>query len=79
MKGAYKQEGGRIFTWSDSDRAGVNGFKLKVERFRLDVRKEYFSQRVMKHRHRLPKEVADAPSLEAIKASLDGLLGSVIW
>ena len=31
------------------------------------------------HWNRLPKEVVDAPSLEAFKASLDVALGSLVW
>jgi len=29
--------------------------------------------------HRLPREVGDAPSLETLKARLDGALSSLIW
>jgi len=29
VKGAYKQEGEQLFTWSNSDRTRGNGFKLK--------------------------------------------------
>ena len=35
--------------------------------------------RVMTHWNRLPKEVVDAPSLEAFKARLDVALGSLVW
>jgi len=38
MKGAYKQKGNQLFTWSDSDRTRWNGFKLKKGKFRLDVK-----------------------------------------
>ena len=31
------------------------------------------------HCNRLPKEVVDAPSLEAFKARLDVALGSLVW
>jgi len=41
--------------------------------------RKYFTKRVMTHRNRLPKEVADAPSLEAFKARLDVALGSLVW
>jgi len=38
-----------------------------------------FTQRVVTHWNRLPKEAVDAPSLEAFKARLDVALGSLVW
>ncbi|KFQ97000.1 hypothetical protein Y956_09188, partial [Nipponia nippon] len=55
-----------------------NGVKLKEGRFRLDIRKKFFTMRVVKHWNRLPREVVDAPSLEAVKARLDGALSNLI-
>ena len=46
--------------------------------FRLDIRRKFFTQRVVAHRNRLPKQVVDAPSLEAFKARLDVALGSLL-
>ena len=79
LEGAYKQEGERLFTRVDSDRTRGNGFKLGQGRFRLDIRKKFFTQRVVTHWNRLPKEVVDALSLEAFKARLDVALGSLVW
>ncbi|KFQ37752.1 hypothetical protein N332_13833, partial [Mesitornis unicolor] len=55
-----------------------NGFKLEEGRFRLDIRKKFFTVRVLRHWHRLPREAVDAPSLEVFKARLDGTLGNLV-
>ena len=44
----------------------------------MDIRWKFFTQRVMMHWNRLPKEAVDAPSLEAFKARLDVALGSLL-
>ena len=77
LKGACKQEGERLFTRVDSDKGTKgNGFKLGQGRFRLDIGKKFFTQKVVTHWNRLPE---DAPSLEAFKATLDVALGSLVW
>ncbi|GAB0205707.1 hypothetical protein GRJ2_003036300 [Grus japonensis] len=59
---------------------GVIGvaLKLKEDRFRLDVMKKFFTVKVVRHWHRLPREVVDAPSLEVFKARLDEALGNLV-
>ncbi|KGL92416.1 hypothetical protein N301_05603, partial [Charadrius vociferus] len=55
-----------------------NSFKLKEGRFRLDIRKKFFTLRVVRHWNRLPEQVVDAPSLEVFKARLDGALSNLV-
>ena len=45
----------------------------------MDIRRKFFTQRVVMHWNRLPKEVVDAPSLKAFKARPDVALGSLVW
>ncbi|KFR12990.1 hypothetical protein N306_11113, partial [Opisthocomus hoazin] len=47
-------------------------------RFRLGIRKVFFTMRVVRHWNRLPREAVDAPSLEMFKARLDGALSNLV-
>ena len=78
LKGVNKQEGEWLFTWVDSDRTWVNGYKPRQGRPRLDITRKFFTQRVVTHWNRLSTEAVDAPSLEAFKARLDVALGSLV-
>ncbi|KFR13378.1 hypothetical protein N306_12570, partial [Opisthocomus hoazin] len=55
-----------------------NGFKLREGRFRLDIRKKFFTMGVVRPWNRLPREVVDAPSLETFKTRLDGALSNLV-
>ncbi|PKU43310.1 hypothetical protein llap_6384 [Limosa lapponica baueri] len=79
LKGAYRRAGEGLFVRKCSDRTRGNGFKLKEGRFRLDIRKKFFSVKVARHRNKLPREVVGAPSLEVFKARLDGALSNLVW
>ena len=74
LKGDYRQDGERLFIMECSDRTRGSSFKLKDETFRLDIRKEFFTVRVVRLWNRLPREAVDALSLEVFKAKLDGAL-----
>ncbi|GAB0207839.1 mitochondrial enolase superfamily member 1 [Grus japonensis] len=78
LKGAYRIDGEGLFMRECSDRTRGNGFKLKEGRLRLDVRKKFFTVRVVRHWNRLPREVVEAPSLEVFKTRLDEALGNVV-
>ncbi|GAB0185860.1 triadin [Grus japonensis] len=78
LKRASRKAGEGLFTRAGSDRTRGNGFKLKEGRFRLDIRKKFFTVRVVRHWNRLTREAVDAPSLEVFKARLDGALGNLV-
>jgi len=78
LKGAYSKDGENIFSRACCDTTRSNGFKLREGRFRVDVRKNFFTIRVVKRWHRLPREAVEAPPLETFKARLDGALSNLV-
>ncbi|KFQ10116.1 hypothetical protein N329_00805 [Haliaeetus albicilla] len=78
FKRAYKKDGDKPFSRACYDGTRGNGFKLKKGRFNLDIRKKFFTIRVVKHWNRLPRGVVDAPFLETFKVRLDGALTNLI-
>ena len=59
LKGAYRKAGEGVVVRACRDRMRGHGFKLEEGRFRLDVRKTFFTVMTVRHWNRLSSEVVD--------------------
>ena len=66
-----------LFIKADSNQMRGNGFKQEKARFRLDIRKKFFTVMVVRHWNRLPSDVVNTPSFETLKA-MAGTLSNLV-
>lgn len=60
------------------DERTEHGLKLHQGRFKKDVRRNFFTESVVKHWNRLPRVIVESPALVAFKKQLEVLLSTMV-
>ncbi|RMC10050.1 hypothetical protein DUI87_12847 [Hirundo rustica rustica] len=78
LKGGYRQMGVDLFLQAATDRMRGHSLRLHQEKYRLAIRKKFFTERVIRCWNSLPGEVVESPSLDVFKKRLDVALNAMI-
>jgi len=78
LKGGCREVGVGLFPQVTNNRTRGKCLMLHQGRFRSDIRKKIFTERVVKHWNWLPREVVESPSLEELKNYVDVALQDLV-
>ena len=70
LQGAYSESGAGLFSLVTGDRTREMALSCTRGKFRLDIGKNFFTERLVKH----PREVVESPSLNVFNNCLDVVL-----
>ena len=79
LKGFDHIDPNKFLTLSKNDRLRGHNYKLAKFRSRLDIRKHYFSNRVVDAWNALPQNVVTADTVNLFKARLDRFIKNAPW
>ncbi|KAJ7407879.1 hypothetical protein WISP_124056 [Willisornis vidua] len=68
-----------LFSQATSNKTRRHSLELCKGRLRLDIRRSFFMERVVKHWNELTTKTVESPSKEVFKKKLDMALSAVIW
>ena len=74
LKGLERLDAGRLFPMLGESRTRGHSLRIRGRPFRMEMRKNFFSQRVVNLWNSLPQKAVEANSLDAFKRELDRAL-----